>query len=332
MTNPDEVAAGRPVVLRGGTVLTMDDAHTILADADVLVTGDRIAAVGPRLEAPDSALEIDASGGIVMPGMIDTHRHMWQTAMRAYGADWTLTQYFVWNYLEHGRKFRPEDIAAGNLVSAWEALEAGVTTSVDWSHNLHTPDHAEAAVDALRAVPGRFVLAYGNIQAGPWEWTADPAVRSFFGRHAADDMLGLPARLRRHRRPVLPGEGGVRGGPRARPARHHPRRGVGRHQRRRHPADARERVHDPGERLRARGHPEHRLLPAHRGHRGHHLGVDRVGAERGAGLPAHLAGPPPRHPGRRCPWTPASGGAATCSRPCAPPSAPTGPASTSRRT
>ena len=191
MTNPDEVAAGRPVVLRGGTVLTMDDAHAVLTDADVLVTGDSISAVGPRLQAPDGALEIDASGGIVMPGMIDTHRHMWQTAMRAYGADWTLTQYFVWNYLEHGRKFRPEDIAAGNSVSAWEALEAGVTTSVDWSHNLHTPDHAEAAVDALRAVPGRFVLAYGNIQAGPWEWTADPAVRSFFEQHPASDLLGL---------------------------------------------------------------------------------------------------------------------------------------------
>ena len=191
MTNPDEVAAGRPVLLRGGTVLTMDDAHTILADADVLVTGDRITAVGPRLQAPDGALEIDASGGIVMPGMIDTHRHMWQTAMRAYGADWTLTQYFVWNYLEHGRKFRPEDIYAGNLVSAWESLEAGVTTTVDWSHNLQTLDHAEAAVDALRAVPGRFVLAYGNIQAGPWEWTADPAFRSFFDRRPASDMLGF---------------------------------------------------------------------------------------------------------------------------------------------
>src|SRR5271165_5521206 len=191
MANPDEVAASRPVLLRGGTVLTMDDAHTVRTDADVLVTGDRIAAVGPRLQAPEGALEIDASGGIVMPGMIDTHRHMWQTAMRAYGADWTLTQFFVWNYLEHGRKFRPEDIHAGNLISAWEALEAGVTTTVDWSHNLHTPDHAEAAVDALRAVPGRFVLAYGNIQAGPWEWTADPAFRSFFSQHPADDMLGF---------------------------------------------------------------------------------------------------------------------------------------------
>src|SRR6476646_8822313 len=193
MANPDEVAAGRPVVLRGGTVLTMDDAHTILADADVLVTGDRIAAVGPRLEAPDGAREIDASGGIVMPGMIDTHRHMWQTAMRAYGADWTLTQYFVWSYLEHGRKFRPEDIHAGNLVSAWESLEAGVTTTVDWSHNLQTPDHAEAALDALRAVPGRFVLAYGNIQAGPWEWSTRPEFRDFVARRITpgDDMLGF---------------------------------------------------------------------------------------------------------------------------------------------
>ena len=197
MSNPDAqgpvqpIREGRPVVLRGGTVLTMDDAHTVLTDADVLVTGDRIAAVGPYLEAPAGALEVDASGGIVMPGMIDTHRHMWQTAMRGYGADWTLTQYFVWYYLEHGRVFRPEDIYAGNLVSAWESLEAGVTTTVDWSHGLQTPDHGEAAVDALQAVPGRFVLAYGNIQVGPWEWTADPGVRSFFARHPASDMLGF---------------------------------------------------------------------------------------------------------------------------------------------
>src|SRR5262252_10891279 len=186
----EDFAPGRSVVFRNAIVLTMDEGHHVLRGADVLVSGERIAAVGHALEAPADAVEIDATGGIVMPGMIDTHRHMWQTAMRAYGADWTLTQYFVWNYLEHGRKFRPEDIHAGNSVSAWESLEAGVTTTVDWSHNLHTPDHAEAAVDALRAVPGRFVLAYGNIQAGPWEWTADPAVRSFFGRHTADDMLG----------------------------------------------------------------------------------------------------------------------------------------------
>jgi cytosine/adenosine deaminase-related metal-dependent hydrolase len=189
----DAPVAGRPVVLRGGTVLTMDDAGTVLHDADVLVVDDRIAAVGPGLEVPEGTQEIDASGGIVMPGMIDTHRHMWQTAMRGYGSDWTLTQYFVWNYLEHGKKFRPQDIAAGNRLSAIESVDAGVTTTVDWSHNLHTIDHAEAALGALRSVPGRFVLAYGNIQAGPWEWTADPAVRSFLERlrDERDDRLGV---------------------------------------------------------------------------------------------------------------------------------------------
>jgi cytosine/adenosine deaminase-related metal-dependent hydrolase len=184
---------GRPLVFRGGTVLPMDDAGSVLTGADVLVVDDRIAAVGPRLEVPEGSQEIDATGGIVLPGMIDTHRHMWQTAMRGYGADWTLTQYFVWYYLEHGKKFRPQDIAAGNRLAAIESLDAGVTTTVDWSHNLQSVDHAEAALDALRSVPGRFVLAYGNIQAGPWEWTADPAVRSFLERlrDERDDLMGV---------------------------------------------------------------------------------------------------------------------------------------------
>src|SRR6478736_6160065 len=183
----------RPVVLRGGTVLTMDDAHTVLTDGDVLVVDDRIAAIGTALEVPPGTQEIDASGGIVMPGMIDTHRHMWQTAMRGYGADWTLTQYFVWYYLEHGRKFRPEDIYAGNLLSAIESIDAGVTTTVDWSHGLQTTEHADAAVDALEEVPGRFVLAYGNIQQGPWEWSATPEFRDFVNRRfsSGNDMLGF---------------------------------------------------------------------------------------------------------------------------------------------
>jgi cytosine/adenosine deaminase-related metal-dependent hydrolase len=192
MTDPQDVD-GRPVLLRGGLVLTMDDAHRVLPGADVLVVGDRIAAVGEDLDVPDGTVEIDASGGIVMPGMIDTHRHMWQTAMRGYGADWTLTQYFVWYYLESGKHFRPQDVRAGNLLSAVEAIDAGVTTTVDWSHGLQTVAHAEAAVDALRAVPGRFVLAYGNIQQAPWEWATSADFRAFARRQldAGDDRLGF---------------------------------------------------------------------------------------------------------------------------------------------
>jgi 5-methylthioadenosine/S-adenosylhomocysteine deaminase len=181
------------VLFRNGTVLTMDDRHTLLPNADVLVIGRRIAEVGVGLAAPEGATVIDATGGILMPGMIDTHRHMWQTAMRGYGADWTLTQYFVWYYLESGKHFRPEDIHAGNLLSALEAIDAGVTTTVDWSHGLQTVEHADAAVDALQAVPGRFVLAYGNIQQGPWQWSASPEFRDFVSRRITpgDDMLGF---------------------------------------------------------------------------------------------------------------------------------------------
>src|SRR5215467_14421223 len=190
---PADLAPGRPIVFRNATVLTMDDAHHVLHGADLLITGDRITAVGPGLQVPDGTAEIDATGGILMPGMIDTHRHMWQTALRGYGADWTLTQYFVWNYLQWGKSFRPEDIYAGNLLSAIEAIDAGVTTSVDWSHNLQTVDHAEAALTALKEVPGRFVLGYGNIQAAPWEWSAAPEFRDFVSRRfsSGNDMLGF---------------------------------------------------------------------------------------------------------------------------------------------
>jgi cytosine/adenosine deaminase-related metal-dependent hydrolase len=186
------VDANRPVVLRGGTVLTMDGRRRVLVDHDVLVVDDRIAAIGPRLAVPEWTVEIDAAGGIVLPGMIDTHRHLWQTAMRGYGADWTLTQYFVWYYLEWGKIFRPEDVHAGNRLGAVEALDAGVTTTVDWSHGLRTTEHADAAVDALRSVPGRFVLAYGNIQDSPANWTGTPAFRDFVARRVTgDDLLGF---------------------------------------------------------------------------------------------------------------------------------------------
>jgi 5-methylthioadenosine/S-adenosylhomocysteine deaminase len=185
--------AGQPVVFRDATVLTMDDAHTVLPGADVLVSGERIAAVGPALPVPDGTAEIDATGCVLMPGMIDTHRHMWQTAMRGYGADWTLTQYFVYYYLNWGKKFRPQDVYAGNLLSAIESIAAGVTTTVDWSHGLRTIEHAEAATDALEEVPGRFVLAYGNIHQGSWEWSTTPEFREFYTRRfdGKGDMLGF---------------------------------------------------------------------------------------------------------------------------------------------
>jgi cytosine/adenosine deaminase-related metal-dependent hydrolase len=186
---PTTPKPGQPIVFRNGIVLTMDDKHTVIPNGDVLVVDGKIAEVGVGLSVPDNTFEIDAAGGILMPGMVDTHRHMWQTAMRGYGADWTLTQYFVWYYLQHGMKFRPEDYAAGNLISALDAVESGVTTSVDWSHGLRTVEHGEAAYDALVNSPGRFVFAYGNIHQSPWEWTADPAVRALLEKSRDDSRM-----------------------------------------------------------------------------------------------------------------------------------------------
>jgi 5-methylthioadenosine/S-adenosylhomocysteine deaminase len=193
----ESLEKGRPLVFRNGLVITMDNGNRVLKDCDVLIMDGVIKEIGPRLAAPAHALEIDARGGIVIPGMIDTHRHMWQTAMRAYGADWTLSQYFVWYYLQHGTKFRPQDVYAGNLLSAIEAIDAGVTTTVDWSHGLQTTEHADAAVDALESVDGRFVLAYGNIQRAPWEWSAAPEFMDFYRRRidGKGDMLGFQLAL-----------------------------------------------------------------------------------------------------------------------------------------
>ena len=204
MTTPQPRPSDRqPIVFRNGIVLTLDDKHTAYEDADVLVIGETIAEIGPNLAVPEGAFEIDAKRGIIMPGMVDTHRHMWQTAMRAYGADWTLSQYFVWYYLQHGKHFRPQDYWVGNAISALDAIESGITTTVDWSHGLQSVEHGEAALDALISSPGRFVLGFGNIFAGPWEWSVDPAYRALietaksdsrlFGVQLAFDVTGDPA-------------------------------------------------------------------------------------------------------------------------------------------
>src|SRR4051812_23729043 len=192
-TTDNQSLADRPVVFRNATVLTIDPSLGMIENGDVFVSGNTITAVGHQLDVPAGTLEIDASGGILMPGMVDTHRHMWQTALRGFGADWTLTNYFFFYYLNWGKIFRPQDIYAGNLLSAIEAIDAGVTTSVDWSHGLQTVDHGEAAADALEEVPGRFVLAYGNLLGAPWEWSKSPEFRDFVSRRmdGKGDMLGL---------------------------------------------------------------------------------------------------------------------------------------------
>ena len=74
-----------------------------------------------------------------MPGFVDTHRHTWQTTMRAICADWTLMDYFRGIRLTISPRYLAEDVYAGNYVGALEALDAGVTTILDFSHCNNTP-------------------------------------------------------------------------------------------------------------------------------------------------------------------------------------------------
>ena len=126
---------------------------------DVLVEDDRVATAGRDLSV--DAEVVDCRDRIVLPGLVDTHRHLWQSALRGIAADWTLGQYFARMRGRLGGRFRPEDTYAGTLLGAVEALDAGVTTVVDWSHNLNGPEHADAGWQALVDAGGRAVFAYG---------------------------------------------------------------------------------------------------------------------------------------------------------------------------
>ena len=117
--------------------------------ADVLIDGTRIADVRPNITAGDAQV-IDASNTIVMPGFVDTHRHMWQGALRNILPDGLLSDYTRDITGTARSVMRPEDARIGDLVSALGAINAGVTTVLDWSHIGNSPAHADACIDGLR--------------------------------------------------------------------------------------------------------------------------------------------------------------------------------------
>lgn len=191
------------IVIRGGQVVTMDPAVGNLPRGDVLVEDGRIAAVAPELPAVD-AEEIDGRGCIVAPGLIDTHRHTWQTQMRAICADWTLMDYFFGIRLSVSPAYTADDVYLGNRLGALEAINAGVTTILDFSHCNNTPDHSDAAVKGLRDSRIRAVFGYGFFDSSPFapqHFAEHPQRLADFERvaathfAAADDLLSLGVAL-----------------------------------------------------------------------------------------------------------------------------------------
>jgi cytosine/adenosine deaminase-related metal-dependent hydrolase len=136
---------------------------------DLLIADDRIAAVGPDLDAGDAEV-VDASSCIVIPGFIDSHRHTWETVIRGIAPDVNLAGYFDVVLDQLAPAYRPEDVYAGNYLGSLEAIDAGVTTVLDWSHISNTPEHSDEAIRGLRDAGLRAVYCYGNPNTSLADW------------------------------------------------------------------------------------------------------------------------------------------------------------------
>ena len=161
---------GRRYLIRGGSVMSMDPAVGDFPQADVLIEGKKIVAVQPNIQA-GGAQVIDARGKIVMPGFIDTHHHQFETVLRSFLADGVLindgsgspsgsTTYFEFILLTFAPVFRPEDVYINELFGGLSQLDDGVTTVHDVSQIHHSPQHSDAAIQALFDTGRRAAFGY----------------------------------------------------------------------------------------------------------------------------------------------------------------------------
>jgi cytosine/adenosine deaminase-related metal-dependent hydrolase len=196
-TAPREAGAREHrLLIKGGVVLTMDPGQGDFNAADVLIEGSRILAVGPNLPVRQAEV-IDAAGMIVMPGFVDTHHHLSQTALRGFLADGLLSNdghahgevnYYDYVLLKLGAVYRPEDVYISELVGSLSQLDVGVTTVMDVSQIHHTPEHSDAAVTALRHAARRSVLGYFEGLADRTRYPAD-AHRLKLQHFSSNDQL-----------------------------------------------------------------------------------------------------------------------------------------------
>ena len=199
----DTAAHPAHLLIRGGHILTFDAERTEYPCADVLLDHGRIAAVGPDLAgtpAGAGAEHIDATGMVVLPGFIDTHRHNWNALLRGLGADWTtFGTYFQIGLATLSAHLTPEDVAIGGRLAALESLWYGTTTVLDWFHATNTPEHAVAAYQALRGSGLRGTFGYGPSSIH-WFDGAGPDPDSVIALHQAwrDDpgLLGFALAIR----------------------------------------------------------------------------------------------------------------------------------------
>lgn len=159
-----------PVTLiRGATILSMDESVGNIQRGDILINGSTITAVGQNLDAQNAHV-IDATNMIVMPGMVDSHRHSWEGQLRRINPNATcLDDYSNATHFSFAKYYRPVDIYVGNMLTALGAIDAGITTLIDNSHNSRTAAHSDAAVEALLDSGIRAIHASGAPVSGDWD-------------------------------------------------------------------------------------------------------------------------------------------------------------------
>ena len=185
------------ILITGGTLVTMAPGSADSVSADILIEDDRIANIGAIPEARDAEV-IDATGFIVLPGLIDSHVHTWQTGLRGIAGDWTVPQYMRAMHAGLATYFRPEDVYLGNLIGALSKLDAGITTLADWCHNNPTPEHTDAAINGLEQSGARALFLHGSPKPDPkpgqphyseCPMPAEEIARLRTGRLSDDDAL-----------------------------------------------------------------------------------------------------------------------------------------------
>ncbi|MFR0357642.1 amidohydrolase family protein [Streptomyces sediminimaris] len=154
-----DTPVSRPLLLRGGHVLFPDGTSRI---ADVLIRDGRIADAGDAVATAGDEEIIDTGGQLVMPGLVDTHRHMWLGSLSAGSSDVTLLPYARQVNERLGDGFTAEDVYAGVLWGAVQAINAGVTTVADWAHNLGSDADIDANLRALHDSGIRARLYFGG--------------------------------------------------------------------------------------------------------------------------------------------------------------------------
>lgn len=148
-------AISSSVLLSGGTIIAFDEdskSLNVIRNGAVLVADDRIAGLYDEASPkgiPADAEIVDCKHKIITPGFIDTHRHGWQTALKTLGSNTTLAEYFS-TFSSHGARplYTAEDVYESQLAGLLEAINAGVTTTLDHAHNTWSTERAEAGLDA----------------------------------------------------------------------------------------------------------------------------------------------------------------------------------------